>query len=51
MRYPRADRGIRAMDELRISTSQGMVPLSNFVKMEPAPGVDTLKRVDGGQLN
>ena len=47
VRYPRADRGIRAMDELRISTSQGMVPLSNFVKMEPAPGVDTLKRVDG----
>ena len=47
VRYPRGDRGIRAMDELRISTSQGMVPLSNFVKMEPAPGVDTLKRVDG----
>ena len=47
VRYPRKDRGIRAMDELRISTSQGMVPLSNFVKMEPAPGVDTFSRVDG----
>lgn len=47
VRYPQRDRGIRAMDELRISTEQGMVPLGNFVKMEPAPGVDTLRRVDG----
>lgn len=47
VRFPRADRGITAMDELRISTDQGMVPLSNFVQMRPAPGVDSLKRVDG----
>jgi multidrug efflux pump len=47
VRYPLSERGIRAMDELRISTNQGMVPLSNFVKMQPAPGVDTFKRVDG----
>jgi multidrug efflux pump len=47
VRFPRSERGIRAMDELRISTAQGMVPLSNFVKMQPAPGVDTFKRIDG----
>ena len=47
VRFPRADRGITAMDELRISTEQGMVPLSNFVQMTPAQGVDSLKRVDG----
>ncbi len=47
VRYPRAERGIRALDELRISSNQGMVPLSNFAKMQPAPGVDTFKRVDG----
>ncbi len=47
VRYPRADRGITAMDALRISTDQVMVPLSNFVSMQPAPGVDTLKRIDG----
>ena len=35
------------MDELRISTEQGMVPLSNFVQMRPAHGVDSLKRIDG----
>ena len=47
VRYPRAERGITAMDELRISTDQGTVPLSHFVQMRPAPGVDSLKRIDG----
>lgn len=47
VRYPSVDRGIRAMDELRISTEQGMVPLSNFVTMRPAAGVDAFKRIDG----
>jgi multidrug efflux pump len=47
VRFPKRDRGITAMDELRISTDQGMVPLSNFVRMQPAPGVDALKRIDG----
>ncbi len=47
VRYPKADRGITAMDKLRISTEQGMVPLSNFVSMQAAPGVDSFKRIDG----
>ena len=47
VRYPESERGIRAMDELRISTAQGMVPLSNFVRLQPAPGVDSLLRGDG----
>jgi multidrug efflux pump len=47
VRYPRHERGIRAMDELRISTSAGMVPLSNFAKMTPAPGVDQFTRFNG----
>jgi multidrug efflux pump len=47
VRFPRDERGIRALNELRISSNQGMVPLKNFAKMQPAPGVDTFKRVDG----
>lgn len=47
VRYPRDERGIMAMDELRVSTDQGMVPLTNFVTMRPAPGVDSFKRIDG----
>ena len=47
VRYPAQDRGIRAMDELRVTTAQGMVPLRNFISLQPAPGVDSLRRVDG----
>lgn len=46
-RFPAENRGIRAMDELRISTPQGRIPLSNFVRIAPAPGVDTFERIDG----
>ncbi|WP_439102216.1 efflux RND transporter permease subunit [Congregibacter sp.] len=45
-RFPIQDRGIRAMDDLRVSTEQGQVPLSNFVRIQPAPGVDTFQRID-----
>lgn len=47
VRYPRSERGIKAIEEMRVSTDQGMVPLSNFVNVTPAPGVDLLKRIDG----
>ncbi|MFK7733900.1 MAG: efflux RND transporter permease subunit [Pseudomonadales bacterium] len=47
VRYPRSERGIKAIEEMRVSTSEGMVPLSNFVSVQPAPGVDVLKRIDG----
>jgi multidrug efflux pump len=46
-RYPLQDRGILAMDDLRVSTNEGRVPLSNFVTIKPAPGVDTFERIDG----
>ena len=47
VRYPLEDRGINAMDDLRISTPMGNVPLSNFVTLQPSPGIDTLERIDG----
>jgi multidrug efflux pump len=47
VRYPRSERGLAAIEELRLSTEQGMVPLSNFVQLRPAPGVDSFKRIDG----
>jgi multidrug efflux pump len=46
-RYPLSERGINAMDTLRVATAQGLVPLSNFVELKPAPGVDTFERIDG----
>ncbi|MEP4148598.1 MAG: efflux RND transporter permease subunit [Halioglobus sp.] len=47
VRYPTAERGTTAIEQLRLSTSEGMIPLSNFVKIVPAPGVDSFKRIDG----
>lgn len=46
VRYPEEERGIKALDTLRLSTSQGLVPMSNFVRMSPSPGVDTFQRID-----
>ena len=47
VRYPRSERGMKAIEELRLSANEGMVPLSNFVRVRPAPGVDSFKRIDG----
>jgi multidrug efflux pump len=44
VRYPTSARGIAALDELRISTAQGLVPISSFVKRVPTPRVDTIQR-------
>ena len=47
VRYPSEARGILALDELRINTPSGLVPLSNFVTLEPIPNVDTIERHNG----
>ncbi|MEO0436244.1 MAG: efflux RND transporter permease subunit, partial [Pseudomonadota bacterium] len=47
VRFPAEERGIRAMDELRVNTTQGQVPLRNFVRIQPAQGVDSIERIDG----
>ena len=47
VRYPEEERGISALDQLKILTSQGLVPISNFVTREASTNVDTIQRVDG----
>ena len=47
VRYPSGSRGINALDELKIATNNGLVPISNFVQREPTPNVDTIQRNDG----
>jgi len=47
VRYPIESRGINALDQLRIATPTGLVPISNFVTRSAIPNVDTLQRVDG----
>jgi multidrug efflux pump len=47
VRYPKSERGVSSLDELKITTPKGMVPIGNFVKRVPAPNVDTIQRIDG----
>ena len=47
LRLPEDRRTLSMLDQLRIETSQGAVPLSNFVSREPARSLGILKRIDG----
>src|SRR5665213_360528 len=51
VRYPSESRGIHALDDLRVATSDGtMVPISNFVTRKPAQQVNSIERVDGHRV-
>ena len=50
VRYPRESRHIGLIEELRVPTRRGMVPLANFVTMAPAPRTGTIERVDGNRV-
>jgi multidrug efflux pump len=46
VRYPAASRSLSQIDELRIPTASGLVPISTFVTREPAQKVSTIRRTD-----
>jgi multidrug efflux pump len=46
VRYPAQDRSLSQIDELRIPTPNGLVPISTFVKRVPAQEVSTITRTD-----
>ena len=47
VRYPSSVRGLSALDDLKITTASGLVPISNFVRRAAAPNVDSIERIDG----
>ncbi len=47
VRYPAGDRRINSLDDLKVMTSSGAVPISNFVSRSAVPNVDTIQRIDG----
>ena len=49
-RYPEDHRNIFALDQVRVQTPQGPVPLSNFVSRVPKPQVDRIIRRDGARI-
>ncbi|TNF04998.1 MAG: efflux RND transporter permease subunit [Gammaproteobacteria bacterium] len=46
VRYPAAERGLFALDELRVTTPNGAVPVSSFVTRTARPRVDSIQRID-----
>ncbi|MFQ5609368.1 MAG: efflux RND transporter permease subunit, partial [Woeseiaceae bacterium] len=46
VRYPVDSRNLTQIDELRIPTANGLVPISTFVTREPAQKVGTIRRTD-----
>ena len=47
VRYPASARGLFALDDLKITTGSGLVPIGNFVRRIAAPNVDAIERIDG----
>jgi multidrug efflux pump len=50
VRYPTSERGLEALESLRVSTLKGTVPASSFVSLVPMPRTDTIERVDGRRV-
>ncbi|MCC1492031.1 efflux RND transporter permease subunit [Cognatishimia sp. F0-27] len=46
VRFPRADRSLSELGNLRVPTTAGLVPISNFVTFAPSERVGTIRRVD-----
>jgi multidrug efflux pump len=46
VRYPEESRSLAQIDELRIPSEQGLVPISTFIDRVPAQKVGTIRRTD-----
>lgn len=46
VRFPSGDRTIGELQSLRVPTSAGLVPISNFVTFEPSPRTGNVTRID-----
>ena len=46
VRLPREDRLLSTLDDLRVQTATGLVPMSNFISREPVPRRDQIDRID-----
>lgn len=50
VRYPIEQRTVEQINQMRINTPKGAVPLTNFIKREPKPKTGTLNRFDGRRV-
>ena len=47
LRYPLSERNMDSLDQLRVTTTAGSVPVSNFVERRAKNKLDGIERVDG----
>ncbi|BBB25906.1 efflux RND transporter permease subunit [Amphritea japonica] len=47
IRFPKEERQLEQLGQLRIKTPKGMIPISNFMAFEPAAKTGSISRVDG----
>ncbi|MEP1449031.1 MAG: efflux RND transporter permease subunit [Paraglaciecola sp.] len=50
VRYPMDSRYVGKLDELRMKTASGMVPISNFVERTPQPKTDLIRHIDSQRV-
>ncbi|TNF04702.1 MAG: efflux RND transporter permease subunit, partial [Gammaproteobacteria bacterium] len=50
VRFPAEKRNLDQLMQLQLHSDQGMVPLANFVELQPAPKTGVLNRVDSRQV-
>jgi multidrug efflux pump len=50
VRFPREERSLSELGNLRVPTSAGLVPISNFVTFEPSERVGAVRRVDEARV-
>lgn len=49
-RFPLESRTINKLDQIKIKTEQGLVPIGNYVTRTPKPKTGLLRRVDGKRI-
>ena len=50
VRFPFSDRSIGQLDRLRVTTSEGAIPIANFVTRAAIPRTGTINRTDGQRI-
>lgn len=49
VRFPQSWRTLDQVERLTVNTARGQVPVTNFIKLSPAPKTSVIKRVDGNR--
>ncbi len=50
VRFPEKDRLLSTIDDLKVRTSLGLVPISNLLSRKPVPKIDNISRVDRSRI-